>query len=379
MKLSLPFLSLLMILFLSLLSCSEPQSTETTASEPSDQLSISSEKIKQMNIQVSPLDSQSIQPKILANGVIRLLPDDQAEVSALISGNVAEFLCKEGQNVQKGQVILKLISTEFIELQKEYRTAQIESQGLKMEYDRQQQLQQAGVNALKEFQQASNRYHTAKIQVETLAEKLKLLGISPEEVEKNMLSGLSIKSPISGQLTSLPLKLGQYITPGTALASVNRMDVSHADLFVFTKDAPFLKQGQTVRLKSPASTIPLTGSIKYINQEMDVTQQTLKVHVKFTAGKETLYPEMPVQGEILGTLETQLAIPNRAILYAAQGTVIFIQTSEDTAHHFQLIPVTLGAKDADYVTLLSPQLPVGTQVVVEGGNWLLGERNREKE
>ena len=99
---------------------------------------------------------------INANGYTKLPPQNQADVSVLVTGVVRSINVIEGQFVKKGQTIAVIESLEFTKLQEAYLTSKSNLEYLTTEYERQKTLNDENVNSKKALQRAKSDYETEK-------------------------------------------------------------------------------------------------------------------------------------------------------------------------------------------------------------------------
>ena len=81
-------------------------------------------------------------------------------------------------HISKGEVIATMEDQQYIQLQQDYLTAKAHFSSIEAEYIRQKELNASKASSDKVFQKAETEYISQKILINSLAEKLKLIGIN---------------------------------------------------------------------------------------------------------------------------------------------------------------------------------------------------------
>ena len=84
----------------------------------------------------------------------------------------------------------------------------------RLDYQRQQSLNETKTTSDKVYQLASTEYETQRVLVTSLAEKLRLIGINPERLTESSISRrVAIHSPINGFVSKVHVNIGKYVQP----------------------------------------------------------------------------------------------------------------------------------------------------------------------
>ena len=101
-----------------------------------------------------------------------------------MGGVVKKILVKEGQQVQRGQVVAAVENTEIVSLQRDYYTAYKEGELARLEYERQKTLSGAGAGVKKNLQLAEKNYRVAQANLVGTGRQLQQMGISTASVAR---------------------------------------------------------------------------------------------------------------------------------------------------------------------------------------------------
>lgn len=178
---------------------------------------------------------------ITANGKIQ--PETEVILSPDVSGEIVELRIKEGDEVKKGDFLLKIKPDNYISIKNraeatmnstKARLTQAEAQleQASLEYERKKKLWNQKAISEAEYEQAMTSYNSAKAEKAAAEFSVASAEASLREAEEN-LRKTSIYAPMSGTISMLNVELGERVVgtelmSGTELlrvADLNRMEV----------------------------------------------------------------------------------------------------------------------------------------------------------
>lgn len=311
----------------SLSSCGDKQKQveSTTNSEISNIVLLTDAQLNNSKIQTGKIQKQNISSILKVNGIIDVPPQNMVSISAPLGGYLKSSKLLPGMHLNKGEVIAVLEDQQYITLQQDYLSAQARFDFLKSEFSRQEELNKSKASSDKAFQQAKLDFLTQKVLVKSLGEKLKLIGINPENLtESNLSRSINIVSPIDGYVSSVNMNIGKYANPSDILFElVNPTDI-HLALHIFEKDISKLFIGQkvfTYTNGNPEKRYPC----EIILIGKDVTKdRSAEVHCHFEQYDKTLIPGMYMNAEIeIDGIEATV-IPNEGIVLYEGKQFVFL-------------------------------------------------------
>ncbi len=176
-----------------------------------------------------------------ANGKIQ--PETEVKLSPDVSGEIVELYVKEGEDVEKGKLLLKIKPDTYISMRDraeaslnsaKARLAQVEAQYIQSElsYKRNKQLWEQKTISKAEFENAEATFKMTKADVEAARYTVKSGEASLKETEENLIK-TSVYAPMSGTISRLNVEKGERVVgtemmSGTELmriADLNRMEV----------------------------------------------------------------------------------------------------------------------------------------------------------
>jgi membrane fusion protein (multidrug efflux system) len=183
----------------------------------------------------------------------------------------------------------------------------------------------------------------------------------------------TMRAPFAGTLGIRQVDVGQYLTAGTAVVTLQALDPILIDFYLPQQALSELKVGQAVG--ATVDTYPGTrfaGTIEAINSKVDTASRNVQVRASFKNAEHRLVPGMFATVEIdSGAATTQITLPQAAITYNPYGDTIFIVQHNGVDEHgkpklavLQRF-VQLGATRGDQVAIKSG-VAAGDEVVVAG-------------
>jgi HlyD family secretion protein len=174
--------------------------------------------------------SREIVEIITANGKIQ--PETEVAISPDVSGEIVDLVIKEGDEVKKGQYLLKIkpeayqmarnraeASLNSSKARLKQAEAQLELAGL--DYNRNSRLFEEKAISEAEFQQSQTGYNTALAEKEAGEFSVKSAEATLDEADES-LTKTSIYAPMSGTVSRLSVELGERVV-GTSMMSGTEM------------------------------------------------------------------------------------------------------------------------------------------------------------
>lgn len=387
------------------------EESANTNEEHKDEVALTEKQILLMNIAFSKINLENLSGYIKVNGEVKINPDQESKVGSLISGRVRKIFVKEGSFVRAGQTLAVIENPELINVQVEYINAKNEYEFSKKEYERQLTLSQENIGSKKNLAELEANYKKALAEYKTHEEKLSTYNISKNRFNdfyKDTIANLqryySIAAPISGNIVTRMVTVGQFVEPSTDMFHIVNTSTIYVDLNVFEKDLPHIGLGQKVTIEVNGRPDELfEGKVIFINKVFDDKNRTVKVRVSIDNKEQVLLPFMFVSAKIYVTEGSVLAVPVTALESEGDEKFIFVKTDErveleknpehsperdsnDKEEHtkevgivFKKVLVNTGLSDEHFVEIF----PVGNtefhmEVVTKGTFYLKSELKKDE-
>jgi cobalt-zinc-cadmium efflux system membrane fusion protein len=355
---------------LMLFSCKEDKLKEV-AIRDTGLLSVTREQFNTTNMQVGRPQEQDFDVTVKATGKIDVPPQNRAKVTTFVPGYIKSTKLLVGNKVTKGQALLTLENTEFLDIQKDYLEVVEQINYLKSEYDRQKTLYDEKITSQKNYLKAESEYRRAKAMYQSLKAKLKLLNINPEAVEKgNLSSMITIYAPISGDIVVMNANLGMYAGTADVLLEIIETDHLHIELNVFEKDILKVKEGEQITFKVPeASNEVFNAEVHLVGKSIEGNDRTINVHGHLEENlKQRLLTGMFVEANIIVDSKKGLSIPiDAAIKENNKYYVLLLDSKNASGYSFKKVPITIGQVNDKFIELLpNNQINAKSSILIKG-------------
>lgn len=182
-----------------------------------------------------------------------------------------------------------------------------------------------------------------------------------------------IRAPFTGRLGLRAIDLGEYISPGALIVTLQALDPIYFDFYLPQESLVKIKLGQRVSVTTdlyPDETF--VGKIWAINSKVDTASRNVQVRAVLDNNEQELLPGMYGNISIdIGTDQKFITLPQTAITYNPYGNIVYIAkpTEPDAQGNMQYIAeqkfVTLGPTRGDQVAVYTG-LQSGDIVVTAG-------------
>jgi RND family efflux transporter MFP subunit len=357
-------------LFLLTISCKETKA-EAPTEKDNGLISVTSGQFQTMNMEIAIPLEQDFDVTVKASGRIDVPPQNRAKITTFIGGYVKSTKLLLGDKVTKGQVLVTLESTEFVDIQKDFVEVAEQISYLKSEYDRQKTLYEEKITSQKNYLKAESDYRSAKGKFQTLRQKLLLLNINPTQVQQGKIATtITIFAPISGDVTIVNANVGMFVSPSDVILEIVNGSDLHLELSVFEKDILKIKENQKIKFTVPeASKEVFPGIVHLIGKSIEGTDRTINVHGHLDDSvKQKLLTGMFVDAGIIVDTNKGLAIPKDALVLENQKYFVLLLKGQDkTGYKFEKVQVEKGTSSEKYVEIIpNDQINSSSKILTKG-------------
>ena len=192
------------------------------------------------------------------------------------------------------------------------------------------------------------------------------------EEQQALVAKKLIRAPFGGRAGIRAVDLGQYLSPGTKIVTLQALDPIFADFLVPQAELARYSVGQKVSVRSDS--FPgerFEGRVAALDSKVDAATRNVKVRATVRNPKQRLLPGMFATVETaLGAPQRLLTLPQTAISFNPYGNTVFVLEQKKGADgKAELVAqqkfVTTGATRGDQIAVLSG-LKEGETVVTSG-------------
>ena len=278
-------------------------------------VAISKQQAETIGLETKPLEERNLGNNIKVTGTLELFPQDRANISPFIGGNVSSIKVVPGNIVRKGQVLAYIEHPDIIAMQQEYQEKNDELVFLKQDFERKKTLYDKGVSSGKEFQMAQSKFRSTTSSVNGLKSKLRLLGLDPSKVaEGEIYSAIPIITPISGYVGEVMVSLGDYVAPQSKMFSISDNSKIYVNFKVYEKDIKQVKEGQQIYFSTASKPNELLkATVRSIGQTFESDPKAIEVLADIENKDKDLLPGMYVEGRIVKEKNQALLFPRKPL------------------------------------------------------------------
>ena len=305
---------------------------------------------------------------ITIQGIGTVIAASTVSVRAQITGEMTSVNFKEGEEVEKGQVLVTLDKRPFeAALQQAQATLEkdtAQAANARSQAARYQDLLQRGIATHEQVD--TMRTQAAALEATVAADRASL------ETAKVQLTYATITAPMSGRTGLLQVHPGNLVRAQDAqpIVTINKITPVYVSFSVPEAQLPALKRFIAAQGTLPASAIaptesgaPSTGRINFIDNAVDPTTGTIKVKGTFPNDDRRLWPGQFVNVTVTLTSDANaIVVPSVAVQTGQQGTYVFTVQPDETV---ALRPVTVARLAGDE-TVIQTGVSVGDMVVTDG-------------
>lgn len=358
-------------------SCNGPSKEDAAKEEHHEgenaEVKISAEQIKAIGLETDSISYRNLKSTLKVNGKLELPPQNFAQVSVLMGGIIKDIPVREGQLVSKGQVLVSLENTDFLQLQQEFLENKAHLTFAEAEYNRQKELQKDNINATKTFQQTETDYNTSLGKQKVLSEKLRLFNLNPETLTAaSVKSTFSVIAPISGNLKSMDVNIGKFVEPNKQLFEIVDNHALHIDLTVYEQDVAKVKVGQLISFSIINDLHHShTAKIFSINKAFENGQQAVIAHAEISGIDDQLLSGMYVDARIETDENKVMCLPTEAIVSNGNEHFVYVEREPNI---YRQVQVTTGASDMGFTEITPLEtINASSKIVVKGSYYLLSQ------
>lgn len=346
--------------FLVLISCKETTTNEATQSEVSNVTIISKEQFTASKMEIGLPTEQNFHDELHVSGKIDVPAKDKAKITAILGGYIKSSNVIIGQKVKKGQVIAIIENTEFIDIQKEYLEIAEQLTFLQSEYNRQKTLYEEKITSQKNYLKAESDYQKAVSSYNSLREKLQIININPNSINRGKLSSqVAVVSPINGVVVTTNANIGAFIAPENTIAEILNDANLLLRLAVFEKDILKLSENQEIKFTiGENSETVYTSKVKTISKALNENDRSISVFADLQSDlKQKLVVGMFADAKIILGNKKELALPTEAIFEEEGKEFVYVVTkNSSTSFELKKVAVKTDLKNEEFTAIFTNTL-----------------------
>jgi cobalt-zinc-cadmium efflux system membrane fusion protein len=263
----------------------------------------------------------------------------QIPAISLASGRAVEIYARLGDHVSKGQLLMRVQSSDITNAYSDYQKAVADERLTRLQFERAKDLREHGAIAEKDLEEADNAEADAKVVVNATAERLHVLGADI----KNPSSIVDVRAPISGVITEQNITAAgpvKTLDNSPNLFTVTDLSEVWVVCDVYENDLSQIRLGEFADIHLTAyPDVVLKGRISDIGPVLDPALRTAKVRL------QVHNPGMLRIGMFVTALfhglkkEVRAAVPSSAVLHLHDHDWVYVP---ETGGRFRRVAVVGG-------------------------------------
>lgn len=276
-------------------------------------------------------------------------------VAADLPGTVAKINFDSGKFVHEGDVLAELDTRQE---KAQLAAAEAQRDLSRINFRRMEDLANQGVISRQDYDKAAAEQKQNEAKVEEL---------------KATIERKTIHAPFSGVLGLRKINLGQYLSAGNEVVSLQSLNPIYVNFGVPQDAAGKVRVGQSVRITtSEIAGVEFRGRVTAIDSVVDEGTRNVQVQATLSNPSGKLHPGMFAEVELTaGSSRSVIALPASAVVYAPYGDSVFVvaDLKDQSGHAYRGLRqqfVKLEGTRGDQVAVVAGLNP-GDEVVTSGG------------
>jgi cobalt-zinc-cadmium efflux system membrane fusion protein len=312
-------------------------------------------------VEVPTVEQRPTYDELKVNGVVTPDVNRSVPVLSLAGGRVVDIRAKLGDDVSKGQVLLRINSPDVSQAFADYQKAQADEVLARRQQERSETLLAKGAIAQRDLEAAQDVEQKAKVDLATAAEHLRVLGADVSQPSPIV----EVKAPIAGTIVE------QNITGGTGVRSMDNSpnlftiaDLSRVWVLcdVYENNLSQVRLGDFAEVRLNAyPDQALKGRISNISRALDANTRTAKVRLELDNERRLMRTGMFATATFRSqSKQLRSVVPASAVLRLHDKDWMF---RAEGGHRFRRIEVQAGRVSSDGSQEVIAGLTPGDQIV----------------
>lgn len=328
---------------------------------------------KRIQLQIGSARDTLVSETLVLTGSVTLPPNNRADISPLVSGQIRSIGVTEGRFVEEGAVVAELNSPEALRLQEQHLRAWSQCQWLKAEAERQEELVKADAGALKLAQKARSDYQMALAELEGTGAQLKLMDYNLAEIRKGKFEPiLKLKAPLHGHVAMIGGRPGEYVQPGKILLQIVNTHHLHVELDAYENQLSALRQGAELEVAPTSGNFrPFKARIFGYPGALDETSRSVKVHAEIDDPQpKELFAGLGLRARLQGIPVRAGVVPLDAVVRQGGKLYVFVpKGKKEGKSYFEKQEVHVVVEGTNFFAL---RWPLPEKMVLRGAYYIEG-------
>ncbi len=315
-----------------------------------DALMLTESQIRLANITTTLTRFENMGETTTLAGKLLVDEEETAVVSSRVQGRIEKLFFKEaGQRISQDEPLYEAYSEPLLTLQQEYLLALRQQEELK-------------ASQYESFVKASEK-------------KLLLFGMTKGQVQrlaehKNAEPKITFLSPAAGVITRIDVSEGQYVSEGSVLYRIEKLDRLWAEAELYPGETSQVNIGDMVRVQVAGfENLAVDGKVTFLSPEYRRGTQITTLRAVISNTRRDFLPGMQANVILSRSVREVIALPADAVIRDEKGSHVWLLQEDGS---FKPRKVKTGLDNADRVEI-AEGLQEKENVVISGAYLLYSE------
>ena len=288
-----------------------------------------------------------------------------ATLQPQVDGNLTRILVKSGDAVKAGQVLMQIDPLKQVATVEAQQSAE---QQQKASYDynqadlaREEQLYKDGIISKQAYDQAVQSYQNSKAALDSAGAQTK--------TQREQLAYYQIRAPFAGVVGDVPVHLGDYVSPTTALTTVDENSGLEAYIYVPTEKAGQVRNGLAVDLLDESGAVLAHSNIYFVSPQVDNGLQGILAKAPIPKSAQRLRNGQLVNARVTWNTAQTPTVPVLAVTRIGGQSFVYVAAAQGSGYSAHQVSVTLGEPVGNIYPVLGG-LKTGDRVILSGIQFL---------
>ena len=294
------------------------------------------------SVAVYVIKPEKLENVIYASGT--MVANEEVELKPEMAGKIISLPLKEGADVSKGELLVKINDAE---LQAQLKKLSLEYELANTQLKRQQALLKINGISQSDFDISQNKTNTIKADMDLV---------------QSQIAKTEIRAPFNGIVGLKNVSEGSYVNVGFVIATVLELDPVKLDFSVPERYSPYIKKGIKVIFNIDGMKKDIEGEVYAIDPKIDMNTRTIHVRAICPNKNKAIFPGAFARiNVLLKDIDDAIMIPTEAVIPELRGKKVFL------VKNGKAIPVMIetGVRTSSKVQVLNG-LIAGDTVVTTG-------------
>ncbi len=329
---------------------------EWAYSQIEGKVQLADDTLKSAGIEIQAAGPREMTTTFEVPGEIKTDETQVAHVVPRLQGVVTEVLKREGERVQRGELMAVISSRELADAKSAFMAAAHHTEFARARLEREENLWRKKISAEQDYLAARRDHEEARLTEQVAAQKLVALGLPQgalaglPQAPSESLPRYEIRAPIGGTVVERDLTIGEAVPADRNIFVIANLSSVWIEASIPARDLVHVRQGQAALVVAFDAGLEARGRVSFIGTLVGEQSRRViaRIVVPNTNGAWRPGSFVTVKLE-QATATVPLAVPVEAIQTFRDWQVVFVRYGD----WFEARPLELGRSDGAWVEVLS--------------------------